>query len=132
MGHCTLASGQPVPFKFAATQPKRRAMCNARVLSSRRLGAAHHILVQRLWKGIRDASKGWIITTEKTVAGLQGLPQPDEFIPEWQRAWDELTDLKLNGEGEDMDTDTIIQRKRPDAWATLGQVLSFHSRVHKA
>ncbi len=51
------------------------------------------------------------------MAGLQGLPQPEELIPEWERAWDELTDLKLDGEGEDMDTDAIIQRKRPDAWA---------------
>jgi hypothetical protein len=67
--------------------------------------------------GIRDASKGWIITTEQTVAGLQSLPQPEKFIPEWQRAWDKLTDLKLDGEGEDMDTYTMIQRKRQDAWA---------------
>ncbi len=58
----------------------------------------------------------WTITTEQTVAGLQGLPQPEELIPEWQRAWDELTDLTLDGEEEDMDTDTMIQRKRPNAW----------------
>ncbi len=43
---------------------------------------AHHNLAKRLWKGIRDASKGWIITTEQTVAGLQGLTQPEELIPE--------------------------------------------------
>ncbi len=72
---------------------------------------------QRRWKGIRDASKGWIITAKQIVAGLQGLPQPEELIPEWQRAWDELTDLMLDGEGEDMDSDVMIQRKRPDAWA---------------
>ena len=51
------------------------------------------------------------------MAGLQGLQQPEELIPEWQRAWDELTDLKLDGEGEDMDTDATTRRKRPDAWA---------------
>jgi hypothetical protein len=33
---------------------------------------AHHNLAQRLWKGIRDASKGWIITLEQTAARLQG------------------------------------------------------------
>ena len=37
---------------------------------------AHHNLAHRLWKGIRDASKGWIITVEQTVAGLQGMQQP--------------------------------------------------------
>ncbi len=51
------------------------------------------------------------------MAGLQGLQQPEELIPEWQRAWDELTDLQLVGEGEDIDTDVMIQRKQPDAWA---------------
>jgi hypothetical protein len=68
-------------------------------------------------EGYQGCLQGWIITTEQTVAGLQGLPQPEQLIPEWQRAWDELTDLKLDGEGEDMDTDAMIQRKRPDAWA---------------
>jgi hypothetical protein len=67
---------------FAATQPKRRAMCNARVLLKEARIRAHHNLAQRLWKGIRDASKGWIITTEQTVAGLQGMQQPEELIPE--------------------------------------------------
>ncbi len=66
--------------------------CSCPVLKEARI-RAHHNLAQRLWKGIRDASKGWIITTEQTVAGLkglvaglQGLPQPEELIPEWQRA----------------------------------------------
>ena len=76
---------------------------------------AHHNLAQRLWNGIRDASKGWIITTEQTVAslqGLQGLLQPQELIPEWHSALDELADLLLVGEGEDMDTDAMIMIQR--------------------
>ncbi len=51
------------------------------------------------------------------MAGLQGLQQPEELIAEWQCSWDEMTDLKLVGEEEDMDTDVMIQLKRPDAWA---------------
>ncbi len=97
-------------------ETQSHVQCSCPVLKETRI-RAHHNLAQRLWKGIRDASKGWIITTEQTVAGLQGLQQPEELIPEWQCAWDELTDLKLDGEGEDMDTDAMIQRKRPDAWA---------------
>jgi len=97
-------------------ETQSHVQCSCPVLKEARI-RAHHNLAQRLWKGIRDASKGWIITTEQTVAGLQGLPQPEELIPEWQRAWDELTDLKLGGEGEDMDTDATTRRKRPDAWA---------------
>ena len=32
-------------------------------------------------------------------------------------AWDELTDVHLEGEGWETDATTAIQRKRPDAWA---------------
>ena len=78
---------------------------------------AHHDLAQRLWKGITDATKAWMITTEKTVAGLQGLPQPEDCLGDWQRAWDEMVDAHLEGgeDGEGRAED--IQRKRPDAWA---------------
>jgi hypothetical protein len=55
---------------------------------------AHHSMAQWLWKGIADATKGWTIVTEQTVAGIQGLP-PGEQIDAWQRAWDELDDLHL-------------------------------------
>jgi hypothetical protein len=51
------------------------------------------------------------------VEGLLGLPQPEGQIDEWQRAWDELTDVHLEGEGWETDAATAIQRKRPDAWA---------------
>ncbi len=83
-------------------EPQSHVQCSCPVLKEARI-RAHHNLAQRLWKGIRDASKWWIVTKEQTVTGLQGLPQPKEFIPKWQRAWDELTDLQLVGEGEDMD-----------------------------
>ena len=49
-------------------------------------------MAQRLWKGIKDFTTGWIIITEQTVAGIQGLQQPEDRIAEWQRAWDEVTD----------------------------------------
>jgi hypothetical protein len=35
--------------------------------------------------------------TEQTVAGLQGLPQPEEWIDDWQRALDVMTDVHLEG-----------------------------------
>jgi hypothetical protein len=36
---------------------------------------------------------------EQTVAGLlQGLPQPEERIDDWRRAWDEMTDVHLECE----------------------------------
>jgi hypothetical protein len=37
---------------------------------------AHHNLAQRLWKGIRDASKGWIITTEAGPGDCGRSPGP--------------------------------------------------------
>jgi hypothetical protein len=59
------------------------------------------------------------------VTGLQGLPQPEDQIDAWpQRAWDEVTDMTLESEEEQADTDT--QRKRPDAWAVVtSDIFSF-------
>ena len=76
---------------------------------------AHHNLAHRLWKGIEDATSGWFLAIEQTVAGLQGLPQPADLIDDWQRAWDEISDIHLEGEGEQDDADAATQRKRPDA-----------------
>jgi hypothetical protein len=41
---------------------------------------AHHNMAQLLWKGMEDSTNGWIIVTEQTVVGLQGLQQPEEQI----------------------------------------------------
>ncbi len=51
------------------------------------------------------------------VAGLQGLPQQEEQIEAWQRAWDEVDDLHLEDEEVQADANMAAQRKRPDAWA---------------
>ena len=52
-----------------------------------------------------------------SVAGLQGLPQPEDCLGDWQSAWDEMVDAHLEG-GEDGEGRAVdIQRKRPDAWA---------------
>ncbi len=59
----------------------------------------------------------WTIAVEQTVAGLQGLSQPEDRTDDWQRAVDEIADIHLEGEGEQTDADAAIQRKRPDAWA---------------
>ena len=93
---------------------------------------AHHNLAHRLWKGILEASKKFHICVEQsqqTVDGLLGLPQPEEQRSEWQRAWDELSDLRL--EVQEEDTEGRIQRKRPDAWAVTGRngvFLSWNSQ----
>ena len=105
---CTLC-GHP-----AETQSHIQCLCPA--LQEARI-KAHHNIAKRLWQGIRAVTKGWVITTEQTVEGLLGLPQPEEQIDVWQRAWDELTDVDLEGEGWDTDAEAAIQRKRPDAWA---------------
>jgi hypothetical protein len=81
-------------------------------------GVSHHNLEQRLWKGIKDASNWWIITVEQTVEGLQGLQrQSEELIDDWLLAWDKITVMQLDGEGEQTDPDAVAQRKQPDAWA---------------
>ena len=52
---------------------------------------------------------------EPTVDGLLGFQQPEEQDTEWQRAWDELSDVQL--EVQENDTEGRIQQKQPDAWA---------------
>ena len=92
--------------------------CSCPALKEARI-RAHHNLAQMLWKGISDATKQWVIAVEQTVSGLLGLAQPEEHIDVWQRAWDEISDSDLEGEGDDefADAEAGIERKRPDAWA---------------
>ena len=92
--------------------------CSCPALKEARI-RAHHNLAQMLWKGISDATKQWVIAVEQTVSGLLGLEQPEEHIDAWQRAWDEISDPDLEGEGDDelADVEAGLQRKRPDAWA---------------
>ncbi len=51
------------------------------------------------------------------MAGLQGLHQSEEQIDAWQRAWDEVDDLHVEGEEVQADANMAAQRKRQDAWA---------------
>ncbi len=78
---------------------------------------AHHNMAQLLCKETEDSTNGWIIVTQQTVAGLQGLQQPEEQIDAWQLAWDEVTDELLEGDEVQADADMAVQQKRPDAWA---------------
>jgi hypothetical protein len=80
----------------AETQSHIQCLCPA--LKEARI-RAHHNIAQRLWKGIKEASRGWTIVTEQTVAGLLGLPQPEDQMGEWQLAWDEMDNWHLEGEG---------------------------------
>jgi hypothetical protein len=54
----------------AETQSHIHCLCPA--LEEARV-RAHLKMAQRLWKGIRDATKGWTMVTEQTVEGLLGL-----------------------------------------------------------
>ncbi len=74
-------------------------------------------MAQRLWKGIKDSARGWTIVTEQTVAGLQGLQQLEEQVDAWQRAWDEVDDLHLEGKEVQADANIAALWKRQDAWA---------------
>jgi hypothetical protein len=53
------------------------------------------------------------IVTEQTVEGLLGLPQPEDRMSEWQRAWDEMEDMHLEGEGEAVDADAAFDGSGP-------------------
>ena len=78
----------------------RCIQCLCPALNEARIRANHN-LCQRLWKGIRTATRGWILVEQQTpcqtMAGLKGLLQPEELIDSWQRAWDEITDVQLEG-----------------------------------
>jgi hypothetical protein len=89
---------------------------------------AHDNLAKRLWNGIKPASKRWTIALEQTVAELQGLPQPEEIIAVRQRAWDEIADVHLDGEGKHAYADAVSHRK--SLGYPLGQALPSDFRVH--
>jgi hypothetical protein len=98
----------------AETQSHIQCLCPA--LKEARI-RAHQNMAHRLWEDIQASTNGWVVAVEQTVAGLQGLLQPEARLDEWQRTWDEVADEHLEGEEELNDTDRAIQRKRPDAWA---------------
>ncbi len=95
-------------------EPQSHCLCLA--LKGDRI-RAHHKIALRLWKGIKYPSRGWTIVSEQRAAGLLGLSQQEDQMGEWQRSWDEIEDMHLGGEGEPVDADAALRRKRSDAWA---------------
>jgi hypothetical protein len=81
--------------------------------------AAHHTLAGMVsgFDWVRDA--GWSVHRELTVAGLRGIPVPEDATADWHRMCDELTDPGRDMAPE-MDADTAlascIRWKRPDGW----------------
>jgi hypothetical protein len=81
----------------AETQSHIQCLCL--VLKTARI-RAHHNLAQLLLKGIEDPTQRMdhrFIVTEQTLSGLHGLSQPENQIHAWQRAWNEVIDLHLEG-----------------------------------
>ncbi len=74
------------------------------------------------------STKGWVIAIEQTVAGLQGLPQPKNQLDEWQRAWDEVADGHLEGEGDQSDIPAEAAR-RLGGKLPVGQAESSRDRT---
>ena len=85
---------QPLSFKFnSLSVPKRVCMVNSQTVDKVYFLVFLFLLARIETPASQsDFTKGWIIITRQTVAGLQGLPQPEDRIAEWQRAWDEMTD----------------------------------------
>lgn len=93
--------------------------------------AAHHTLAGMVFDVIRDAGRGWAVHRELTVAGLQGLPVPQDAMADWGRMCDELTEQDLETATEaERALASGIRRKRPDGWAVhwnrrLVRILEF-------
>ncbi len=51
---------------------------------------------------------------QQTVAGLQGLLQPEEQVDAWQRAWDEVN-VHLEDEEMQANADMAAQWNSPNA-----------------
>jgi hypothetical protein len=67
---------------------------------------------------VRDAGGGWTVHRELTVAGLQGIPVPQEAMTDWYRMCDEMTEHDLMTDtAADLSLASGIRRKRPDGWA---------------
>ena len=76
-----------------------------------------------------------MVHRELTVAGLLGIPVPEEVMTDWGRMGDELNDQDLATEtAADLALTSGIRRKRPDAIAVhwgrrMVRILEF-SRVN--
>ena len=106
---CDLCAGP------AETQAHVQCVCP--VLKSARI-AAHHTLAGMVFNAVRDAGGGWAVHRELTVAGLQGIPVPQDAMTDWYRMCDEITDDDLITDmAADLSLASSIRRKRPDGWA---------------
>ncbi len=48
---------------------------------------------------VREAKGEWSVHKELTVAGLRGIPVPEDETADWYRVCDELTDRDMAPEG---------------------------------
>ena len=79
---------------------------------------AHHTLAGMVFNMIRDSGGGWAVHRELTVAGLQGIPVPQDVMTDWYCMCDELTEHDLMTDtAADLSLASGIRRKRPDGWA---------------
>jgi hypothetical protein len=62
--------------------------------------AVHHSLAGMVFDMVRDAGRGWAVHRELTVAGLQGIPVPEDAMTDWYRMCDELTAHHLMTDAE--------------------------------
>ncbi len=67
------------------------------------------------------------------MVGLQGLQQPEDQIDTWQRAWDEVTDLHLEGKEVQAYTD-MAKRRGPMLGGILGKtaLASANTEIYPA
>ncbi len=93
---------------------QRTGSCNAQ-RGQRTFDAQRSRNAQWPWKGIKVASKGWTNLTEQMVEGLLSMQPPEDRMGEWQRAWDEMDNGHMEGEGEPVNTYAVLQLKQPDA-----------------
>jgi ribonuclease HI len=99
----------------AETQAHIQCVCPA--LKGARI-AAHHTLAGMVFNAIRAAGGGWDVHRELTVAGLQGIPVPEDAMQDWYRMFDYLTDGDLMTDtAAELSLASGIRRKRPDGWA---------------
>ena len=99
----------------AETQSHIQCVCPA--LKGARI-AAHHTLAGMVFNAVIDAGGGWAVHRELTVAGLQGIPMPQDAMTDWYRMCDEMTEQDLMTDtAADLSLASGIRRKRPDGWA---------------
>lgn len=105
------------PLCGGETETVAHIQCRCPMLKDARI-AAHHAIAARIFEFIRVHSIGrWQIHVETPVSSLRAIDVPLDLYDTWNRMVDDLEEVDSNVDSTDLNSQQVLARLRPDAWA---------------